>query len=141
MSEQPGGMILRRYGTTVQSVKPHFDSRALTEVGFRRDHAFSQGAEEFFDAYEKVRSEEITATAEGPVQDEAEEALLDGLEERLGRLREGLGPDEVLLIESDDRDYPKTRDRKKNVIVDGENRLHFRWRVDPPLRVAVYRRR
>lgn len=133
-------MILRRYGTTVQSVDIHFDARALNEIGFRRDHDFSMDADDFFDAHEKVRSAELTATAEGPVQDEAEEALLDDLEGQLREILEGLADDEVLLVESDPNDYPKTRDDKKEVIVEGENRLYFHWRVEPPLKVATYRK-
>lgn len=133
-------MILRRYGTTVQSVGIHFDARALNEIGFRRDHAFSVDADEFFDAHEKVESAELTATAEGPVQDEAEAALLEDLEGQLREILDRLGDDDVLLVESAVDDYPKTRDEKKNVIVDGENRLYFHWRVEPPLRVAVYRK-
>jgi hypothetical protein len=27
------------------------------------------------------------------------------------------------------------------VVVDGENRLYFFWRVDPPLRLGVYRKK
>ncbi len=133
-------MILRRYGTTVQSVATHFDAVAMNEVGFRRDHEFSMDADEFFESYDKVESHELTATAEGPVQDEAEEALLDELQGKLDEILDGLGDDEVVLVESTADDYPKTRDRKENVIVDGENRLYFKWRVEPPLRVAVYRK-
>ena len=59
------------------------------------------------------------------------------LRDRLGALGEG----EVLLVESEQgNDYPKTRDEKKTVAVEGENRLHFTWRVEPPLRVGVYRK-
>jgi len=134
-------VILRRYGSTLQSVRPHFDPRALTEIGFRRDHEVTRDAEEFFAGHERIRTEELTATAEGPVQDEAEAALLDDLEGQLRELAEGLAPQEVLVIESGDRDHPKTKDVKENVIVEGENRLYFRWRVEPPLRVAVYRPR
>jgi hypothetical protein len=49
---------------------------------------------------------------------------------------------EVLVVENQEgEDYPKTRDTKKNVVVDGENRLYFYWRIDPPLRLGVYRTR
>lgn len=133
-------MILRRYGTTVQSVDLNFDPHALSEVGFRRDHSFSMGAEEFEDAYEKVEERELAATAESLVQDEAETALLDELEELVRALESDLEEDQVLLVENTADDYPKTRDEKKDVIVEGKNRLHFSWRVEPPLRLGIYRR-
>jgi hypothetical protein len=49
----------------------------------------------------------------------------------------------LLMIESQPgRDYPKLRDQTKVEVVGGiENRLHFTWTVDPPLRVGIYRRR
>ena len=53
-----------------------------------------------------------------------------------------LGEGEVLVVESlEGEDYPKSRDRKQNVVVDGENRLYFYWSVDPPLRMGQYRKR
>lgn len=135
-------MLLRRYGTTVQSVIPDFDPRAMTEISFRRDRAFSQPAEEFEAEHEKVREESLAGESEGAVQSEAEAALLDQLERRVRELLEGLQEGEVLLIESEQGvDYPKVRDRKQGIIVEGENRLYFHWRVDPPLRLGIYRRR
>lgn len=133
-------MILRRYGRTMESVAVHFDARALNEVGFRRNHERSLDAEEFADAYRRVDGRELSATAEGPVQDEAEEALLEELEAELRQILDALGDDEVLVVESERDDWPKTRDEKKKVVVEGENRLYFHWRVEPPLRVAVYRK-
>ena len=47
-------MILRRYGTTIQSVEVNFDSKAFTEIGFRRVHAFSASAEDFLAGHERV---------------------------------------------------------------------------------------
>jgi len=133
-------MILRRYGNSVQSVETHFESKALTEIGFRRDHRFAVPAEEFAESYELVETHDLTASAEGSVQDETEQSLLRDLEEQLAGIEAGLGEGEVLLVESEQgTDYPKTRSEQKNVIVDGENRLHFRIRVDPPLRIGRYR--
>ena len=40
-------MILRRYGTSYQSVDLNFDSKALNEVGFRRNHERSIAVEDF----------------------------------------------------------------------------------------------
>lgn len=134
-------MILRRYGSTVQSVEIHFDARAMSEVGFRRDHEVSFDAEEFEEGHEKLEEHELTSTAEGPVQDEAEEALLEDLERQLREIEADLDEDRVLLVENTRDDYPKTRDVKKDVIVEGKNRLFFHWRVEPPLRIGVYRRK
>lgn len=132
-------MIVRRYGTTFQSVELNFDSRALTEIGFRRDRATSIPADEFESTYARTRVLELTATAEGDVQDEAEQAVLDDLGGQIQALVDGLSEGELLVIESEQGvDYPKTQQRKRNVIVDGENRLHFTSGVEPPLRVGVY---
>lgn len=134
-------MLLRRYGSTVQSVETNFDARALNEIGFRRDQRWSLPWPEFEASYTRVEGGDISADSEGWVQDEAEQELLRVLEARLQERLASLGPDEVLLVESEQgNDYPKTRDEKKTVPVEGENRLHFTWRVDPPLRVGVYRK-
>lgn len=134
-------MILRRYGTSVHSVVPNFDSKALTEIGFRRDQKLSQPTDEFEASHQRVRDHGLAATADGYVHDEVERALLTDLESQLGRIEEELGEDEVLLIESEQgTDYPKTRTQQKTVVIEGENRLNFITTVHPPLRVAVYRR-
>jgi hypothetical protein len=135
-------MLLRHYGPSVQSVVPGFDANTLTEIGFRRDRRFSMSREEFADGYEKVREESLVTETDGPVQSEAEALLLRQLEAGLAELMAGLGEDEVLLIESEQGvDWPKVRDRKQGIIVAGENRLYFHWRVEPPLRLGVYHRR
>lgn len=134
-------MLLRRYGTSFHSVVPNFDPRAITEISFRRDKGFSLSADEFERAYRKVREESLAGETEGDVQSEAEAALLRKLEGDLSHLLGNLGEDEVLVVESQQGvDYPKVRDHKRGTIVDGENRLHFEWRVDPPLRLGLYRR-
>ncbi|MBW3536062.1 MAG: hypothetical protein KY453_12755, partial [Gemmatimonadetes bacterium] len=63
-------MILRRYGSSVQSVETNFDARALTEIGFRRDQRLSLSAEAFEEQYGKVDERALTASVAGPVQDE-----------------------------------------------------------------------
>jgi hypothetical protein len=74
------------------------------------------------------------------VQSEAEAALLRSLQKQLLSLAEGA--DDVLFIESEQgTDYPKTRHTQSTLVVEGANRLYFRFRVEPPLRVAVYRKR
>lgn len=135
-------MLLRRYGSNVQSVVPNFDANAMNEIGFRRDRDFSIEAEAFAAQWEKVGEEALAGETDGPVQSEAEAALLAQLEARIAALQAGLREGEVLLVESESGvDYPKMRDRKQGIIVEGENRLHFHWRVDPPLRIGIYRRR
>jgi hypothetical protein len=135
-------MLVRRYGTTVQSVETNFDARAMTEVGFRRSGELSLAAAEFNDQYERVRGVELTAAAEGHVQGEAEEALLASLKEQLDQVLAELGDGELLLVESEaGTNYPKTRERTTTQVVSGQNRLYFEWTVDPPLKLGVYRRR
>src|SRR5690606_29404305 len=134
-------VIAKRYGSKVQSVRPNFDARAMNEIGFRRDNEWSEGTDEFFEGWEKVETHELTAAAEGEVQGEAEERLLQSLEQQLLAVEKAAG-DAVLLIENDQGvDYPKTRHTQTNQVVGHENRLYFRFTVEPPLRMAVYRRR
>ena len=135
-------MIVKRYGTTVQSVDPNFESAALNEIGFRRDREWSLPAEEFEAGYERLTVHELSAEAEGPVQDHTEQLLLDRLEERLLELEAGLESGCVLVLENGDgHDYPKTRQQMKNVIVQGENKLLFSYTVAPMLRIGVYRKK
>ena len=66
-------MILRRYGRSVQSVEPNFDSKALTEIGFRRNQALTiPGDDEYLLVmseqgvdYPKTRSEQKNVIVEG----------------------------------------------------------------------------
>lgn len=135
-------MIVRRYGSSVQSVELNFDSRAMTEIGFRRDQEWSVPTEEFEAGWERVEDYELEARAEGDVQDEAEQALLKQLEDRIRGIEEGLAEGELIRVESEQgKDYPKTRHQTRTVVVEGENRLHFQAWVEPPLRLARYRRR
>ncbi len=135
-------MILKRYGTRLHSVQPDFDSRALTEIGFRRDRRLSLSATDLAEDYEAVGEFELSADAEGPVHDRAERELLRNLERALRRVETEAGDEGVVVVESAQGvDYPKTRDRKRNQIREGRNRLYFHWTVDPPLRVSVFRPR
>jgi hypothetical protein len=134
-------MIFRRYGTSFQSVDLNFDSKALNEVGFRRNRAESIPADGFEAACPKLSTHELVAEAEGPVQDHTEQLLLDRLQQQLESLLTGLGEGEFLVVENEQgHDYPKTRQQMSNVIVEGENKLHFNYTIAPPLRVAVHRR-
>lgn len=132
-------MILRKYGSAYQSVDVNFDSKALNEVGFRRNHQRSVSVDAFESEYRQVEAVALEATAEGDVQDFTEQAMLDKLEQQLEELEKRLAPGEVLVVENEQgHDYPKTRQVTSNVIVEGENRLRFSYSVAPPLRVGRY---
>lgn len=133
-------MILRRYGSSYQSVDLNFESKALNEVGFRRNHEHSVPVEDFGGSYTLATTHELQARAEGDVQDHTEQQLLDRLQEQVEALMAGLGEGEVLVVENEQgHDYPKTRQQTDNVIVEGENRLHFTYTIAPLLRIGVYR--
>jgi hypothetical protein len=133
-------MLLRVYGETVQSVAMNFDSKAFNEVGFRRDREHSIPLDAFEREWEKISEHEIAAKDEGLVQDHTQQRLLDTMERAVQDLLDGLGDDEALRIENDETDWPKARDTQRKVVDDGQNRLHFQAWVDPPLRVAIWRR-
>jgi len=134
-------MILRRYGESLHSVELNFDSKALTEIGFRRDRQFSIPADAFGDQYEQIESHELAAEKEGDVQDEVEQGLLLDLEGQIRALEARLEPGGVLRIDSEQGvDYPKTRTQQRTIVVQGENRLHFTIGVSPPLRVSLWRK-
>ena len=133
-------MIFRRYGNAYHTVELNFDSKALNEIGFRRDRVDSISVEDF-QACVQVAKHELVADAEGSVQDETEQMLLDRLKEKLLGLDRGLGPGELLVVENEQgNDWPKTRQQTSNVIVQGENRLYFNYSVAPAMRVTVWRR-
>src|SRR5262245_38820251 len=132
-------MILRKYGTNVHSVVPHFDSSALNEIAFQKDDRLSMSWQEFSDKYEPVTRHELVAQAEGSVQQECEEQILKELRQQLDTIEVGLQNGQVLFIESEaGRDYPKMREKQQTIVVGMDNRLHFQRTVDPPLRVGVY---
>ena len=134
-------MIAKQYGTRVQSVTPNFDANAMNEVGFTRDNEWVMPSEEFFSTHQKTESHELRAAAEGDVQSEAEDRLLKSLEEQLRAVAGAAGDDALVLIESEQgQNYPKTRHTTETKVVGNENRYYFRFTVEPPLRVAVYRK-
>jgi hypothetical protein len=134
-------MLMRRFGSSLQSVEPDFDPRALSEVTFRRDGKSSIPLQEWQEEWERVRETALAPAASAPVQIDAEQALLDHLRRELDEALAGLSPGEILLVENvPGVDWPKTREHRENVVVEGENRFHFHWRLDPPLRVASFRR-
>lgn len=135
-------MIFRKYGASYQSVETNFDSKALNEVSFRRDRVESFPADELEARYERRSVHELVAEAEGSVQDETEQLLLERLEEQLRELEGGLESGEVLVVENEPgHDHPKTRQKISNIVEEGENRLRFHYTIAPPLRVSVHRSR
>ncbi len=133
--------VFRLYGDTYRSVTFEFEGKALNEVGFRKDGERSLSKEELAGGYALIETVQLTSEAEGDVQSETEQLLLDRLLEKgqaaVGRLPEG----GVAIVENErgGRDQPKPRQTITNVVVNGENRLHFQYRVDPALRIALYR--
>ena len=135
-------MILRKYGKSYHSVTPNFDSRAMTEIGFQKSGEQATETGEFETAYERVEGHELTAVAQGTVQDQVEKEMLESLRQQLLSLENGLADGSVLVIESEQgKDYPKTREKTTTSVVGHENKLHFERYIEPPLRVAVYRKR
>lgn len=133
-------MIFKRYGDAYHSVEADFDSNAMSEVSFRRNREASFRAEEL-EGWEKIGSHELSARAEGDVHGEVEQTMLDDLLAQLEAIVADLAAGELVVIESEaGRDWPRTRQTQKNVVVEGENRLYFHVRVEPPLRVAVHRK-
>lgn len=131
-------MILKRYGASYHSVQPNFNPAAITEIGFMRDRVFSVRVSELESSYELADTGELGAEADAAVQRHAERALLASLEDALRQRVAGLAPGQVLVVANEREDWPKTRERREAIIVEGENRFHFHWWVDPPLRVAIY---
>jgi len=132
-------MIYRRYGTSLQSVDLNFDSKALNEIGFRRNRESSIPADDFESRYDLVETVELVTEAEGDVQDHTEQQLLDRLEGRIGEVLGRLGDGQIVVVENEQgHDYPKTRQQTSNVVVEGENRLRFTYTVAPPLRLGLY---
>lgn len=135
-------MIFKRYGKSYHSVTPNFDSRAMTEVGFQKSGEQSLTAEEFEQQYEKAEARELTATASGSVQDQAEREMLESLLTKLRAVETAAGSDGVVVIESEQgKDYPKTREKQSTLVAGHENKLHFEWSIEPPLRVAIFQPR
>ena len=135
-------MIFRRYGSSYHSVDTNFDSLALNEIAFRRNREESIAVDEMEASFETVSSHDLEAEAEGDVQDHTEQELLNQLEAKLTALRGEAGDLDVLVVENEQgHDWPKTRQKTSNVIVEGENRLRFHYSVAPPLRVTIRRRK
>ena len=134
-------MIFKKYGNSFHSVRPNFDSRAMTEIGFQKSGEESVPVAEFEERYERAEGRELVAEAEGDVQDQVEKEMLARLQEQLVEL-EGASADAVLVIENEQgKDYPKTREKQTMKAVGHDNKLYFQRSIDPPLRVGIYRSR
>ena len=131
-------MILRRYGSWYHSVRTNFNPSALTEIGFQRDRALSISASDLEANYARVADHEVVAEAGGEVQRHAERDLLARMDEAIERRVAALEPGQLLVVQNERDDWPKTRERREAVVGGGENRFRFQWSVEPPLRLGVY---
>jgi hypothetical protein len=93
--------------------------------------------------YEHIETLHLVAEAEGGVQSETEQLLLDRLLEEVRSAVARLPEGGIAIVENErgGRDQPKPQQKISNVIERGENKLHFHYSVEPPLRVALYRAR
>ena len=133
-------MIFRRYGTSYQSVDMEFAAKALNEIGFRRNRETAIPVDDFDGHYASIETVELQTEAEGEVQNETEQLLLDRLQAEVEAVIARLPEGGVLVVENESgHDYPKTKQETKNVVERGENRLHFVYKMAPPLRVTLYR--
>lgn len=132
--------VFLKYGETYQSVSFEFEAKALNEVGFRRDRESSLTGEELEAGFDHTETVELTAEAEGEVQSETEQLLLDRLKEKAEAAMATLPEGGIAVVENErgGRDQPKPRQTISNVVIKGENRLHFRYTVSPPLRLGLY---
>jgi hypothetical protein len=135
-------MILKRYGSKLHTVRPNFDAHAMTEVGFMKDSEQAFEAETFEREWEQVEVRELRSSSEGHVQNLVEHAVLHSLEEQVLDLERDQGPHGLLVIENEQgRDMPKTKGSQRVLVEAGENRTHFQFTIEPPLRLGIYRRR
>ncbi len=132
-------VIYKRYGTSYQSVDIDFDAKAINDFGFRRNRKNSFPVDELESRYQAIETVELLSEAEGSVQTETLQLLLDRLEEMIVALGARLPEGGILVMENQSgHDYPKARQDTKNVIEEGENRLHFLYTMSPAARIALY---
>ena len=135
--------VFRRYGSAYHSVTFEFEGKALTEVGFRRDHEDSFPVAELDDRFELIETVHLASEAEGDVQSETEQLLLDRLLQKGRAAAQRLPKGGVAIVENErgGRDQPRPKQKISNVVVQGENRMHFQYVIEPPLRISLYRPR
>ena len=90
--------VYLRYGNNYQSVSFEFAAKALNEVGFRRDRESAFPVESLEAEYERIETLEITAEAEGNVQSETEQLLLDRLREQAEAAVESLPVGGIAIV-------------------------------------------
>lgn len=135
-------MIAKRYGKNVESVEADFNPVAMNEIGFRRDREWKLETEQFEAEYERTVEHNLTGEDEGDVQSEVEARLLAKLLDDVKAIENSAGENTVLVVENESGvDYPRLHSTQRTVVVGFENRLYFTFKVDPPLRIAVYRRK
>lgn len=135
-------MIAKRYGKQVHSVEPDFSAVAMNEISFRRDQGWSLDMETFEREYERGAEHNLVASGDGDIQTDVETGILNTLLADIHALEAATAADDVLLIENEPaRDYPKLHSTQRTIVVGFENRLHFTYTVDPPLRIGIYRLR
>jgi len=134
-------LVYSRYGANYQSVSFVFKAKSLNEVGFRRNFKASIPVDKRNEWFQLIETVEVTSKAEGGVQTEVEQLLLDRLEQRARVAMEALPTGGVAIIENErgGRDQPKPRQSIENVVVGGENLFHFIYHIEPPLRIGLYR--
>ena len=135
-------MIAKRYGKNVESVEADFNPVAMNEIGFRRDREWKIETEQFDAEYERIGEHMVTGDDEGDVQSEVEARLLAKLLADVKAIESDAGSDAILLVENESGvDYPRLHSTQRTIVVGFENRLYFTFKVDPPLRISVYRRK
>jgi len=135
-------MIFKRYGDMLHSVRPNFDANAMTEISFRRDKESTLTPAELESGYGLEEARELTASSEGYVKSVVEHAALHYLENQVLELEQAMGGHAILVVENaTGPEAPKTRSSQRTIMEAGENRLHFTFTVEPPLRLGIHRRR
>jgi hypothetical protein len=133
-------MLLLRRGSVLSAVRPNFRATAITEITFLPASPRGGRAIPAVDALVLEETVTLAPVVEGAVQTETEERLLESLLAELAQLEARTGPDEVLVIENEPGvDWPRTRETRSDILDPMGNRLHFRWHVEPPLRIGRYR--
>ncbi len=121
-------------------VRPNFRATAITEITFLPASGVSGVVLPSIDALELAEIVTLAPVVEGAVQTETETLLLEALLTGLEQLEAETPSGHVLVIENQPGvDWPRTRETRSEILDPMGNRLHFRWHVEPPLRIGRYR--
>jgi hypothetical protein len=133
-------MLLLRRGAALSVVRPNFRATAITEITFLPASGVSGVVLPSIDALELAEIVTLAPVVEGAVQTETETLLLEALLTGLEQLEAETPSGHVLVIENQPGvDWPRTRETRSEILDPMGNRLHFRWHVEPPLRIGRYR--